>query len=144
MNKTQIMGILAVFIVAGAGIASAFQGNAGGCEDGTCERPNGEEMEARQVERELIHQAALDGDWELFSTLTLDHEGKGMMSMITEETFPQMTEIAIKMEEVRTLRQELADDLGIEIPEGRFKGKRRGFGMGQRMGGFGGCGAEGV
>jgi hypothetical protein len=90
-------------------------------------------MEERQAERESIHQAVLDGDWETFSTLTADHDGPGLHMAITEETFPQLTAIALKMVEVKTMREELAAKLGVELPE---KGPRqRAFARGAR-GGF--------
>ena len=134
MDKMQIMGILAIFLVAGIGIVSAqgWGAQTGYC-NGDCEDPKG--IQGRQTEREAIHQAVLDGDWKTFSSLTSDHNGP--MDNITEEAFPKLTEIAVKMEEVRVLREDLAEELGVDAPGPRGPGMglgKMGFLRGENAG----------
>jgi hypothetical protein len=78
-------------------------------------------------QHEALRQAVADNDWETYSSLVEEYGLEGLHSEITEETFPILIQIQEKEEELNTLRTQLAEELGIEMGQG--KGCRLGGGF---------------
>jgi len=115
------LGILSVLLITSLGIASALpwegqRGTCEGCED--CEgRPAPEEMQA-------IREAIASGDWGTYTSLRGEYGlDKGIHAQMTEQTFLKLSEIQMKQEELRLLRQELAEEMGLEVGSEGFVGK---------------------
>jgi hypothetical protein len=141
MDKKKTVGVLAVLLLAGAGIASAFpMGMGSGPGGGWADDGRGSEM----------REALVAGDWEAFSGLAAGCENgsakEAALSGISEEAFLRLSELAVMKEEMRALKAQIAEENGFW---GRFGkhgaggiGEKRadldgGFGRGRAMGGFG-------
>ena len=131
MDRMKTLGILSVLLIAGAGVASAFPWGGQGLGEGCADRPAPEEMQA-------VREAIASGDWETYTSLR-DEYGldSGIHALLTEKSFLKLSEIQQKREELKLLKKELAEELGLEDSKW-FAGKGMRFGMrGMRFGGSG-------
>jgi hypothetical protein len=154
MDKKKTVGVLAVLLLAGAGIASAFpmgmrSGSGGGWTD--------EDSEMRE--------ALVAGDWEAFSELAAGCENglakEAALSGISEEAFLRLSELAVMKEEMKALKAQIAEENGFwgrfgkhgaggigekraDLDGGFGRGRVAGFGRGPAMGGpCGSCASMG-
>jgi hypothetical protein len=88
-----------------------------------------------EEQRSQVHDAVVLGEWDQYSSLVGELDlTQGIHPLMTEDAFELFSHIAQLQEELMELRQELAEELGLEELPGKG---HMGRGMGQNPKNFG-------